>query len=91
MARVLGPVGQLANRGDDGFDRVEYDFLISVGGDLSRPRLEPGKHTEWRWTGEADLHLFDNHRARCDLRVCRIVAAGFVRARALGLDPWSRP
>src|SRR5215813_7952235 len=46
---VLGQVGEFRYRGEDGLERVEQDFLVRVDGFLERPRLEPGKHTEWRW------------------------------------------
>jgi 8-oxo-dGTP pyrophosphatase MutT (NUDIX family) len=83
---ILGAAGEVAYRGDDGLDRVEHDFLVRVDGDLGRPTLESGKHTEWRWISEADLDL-NEHRAPGDLLTCRIVAAGFAAARALGLAP----
>jgi 8-oxo-dGTP diphosphatase len=84
---VLGPVGEFAYRGDDGRDRVEYDFLVRVEGDLRRPRLEPGKHTDWRWIGEADLDVLDEHQVPGNLLIRRIVVAGFAATRALGLTP----
>lgn len=35
----------------NGLVRRELDYLIEVNGDLSSPRLEPGKHDEFRWVG----------------------------------------
>jgi len=76
---VLGPVGEFSYTGDDGQDRVEQDFLVRVDGNLDRPRLEKGKHTEWRWITEADLDLLDEPTS-----IREIVIAGFATARLFG-------
>lgn len=81
---VLGYVGEFSYRGDDGFDRVEQDFLVRVDGDLDRPRLEQGKHTEWRWITEDEVDLLDEHRGPGDALVRELVAAGFATARRFG-------
>lgn len=39
----------------DGRCHTEYDWVVEVRGDLSAPRLEPGKHTRHAWLGPADL------------------------------------
>ncbi|WP_213451152.1 NUDIX domain-containing protein [Rhizomonospora bruguierae] len=82
---VLGEVGEYRYRGSDGLERVETDFLVRVDGDLSRPRLEPGKHTEYRWLTEADLDVLDEDRAVNDGLLRTIVTAGFAVLRTLGL------
>jgi len=41
----------------NGLVRRELDYLIEVNGDLSSPRLEPGKHDKFCWVG------FDNPEA----------------------------
>ena len=42
--------------------RREFDFLVDVEGDLSRPRLEVPEHVEFRWLGPDDLSLLDENR-----------------------------
>jgi 8-oxo-dGTP diphosphatase len=85
LAVVLGEVGDYAYTGEDGLDRVERDFLVRVDGDLSRPRLEAGKHTEYRWLGPDDLDLLDENREVNDGMIRRIAEDGFAVLRMLGL------
>jgi 8-oxo-dGTP pyrophosphatase MutT (NUDIX family) len=82
---VLGLVGDYTYRGNDGLERIETDFLVRVDGDLSRPRLEAGKHTEFRWLAEAELDLLDEHRGEYAGLIREIVAAGFATMRSIGL------
>lgn len=82
---VLGLVDDYTYRGNDGLQRVETDFLVRVDGDLSRPRLEAGKHTEYRWLTETELDLLDDHRGEYDGLIREIVAAGFATMRGIGL------
>lgn len=82
---VLGLVGEFRYRGNDGLERLESDFLVRVDGDLSRPRLEPGKHTEYRWLTENDLDLLDEHRDIDGGLMRGVVAAGFATMRGIGL------
>jgi 8-oxo-dGTP pyrophosphatase MutT (NUDIX family) len=83
---VLGQVGEgHAYRGDDGVERVEHDFLVRVEGDLARPRLEAGKHTEFRWITEADVDVLLAERLPGDVLARQIVTAGFALARQFGL------
>jgi 8-oxo-dGTP diphosphatase len=82
---VLGTVGEYTYTGDDGVDRVETDFLVRVDGDLGRPRLEPGKHTEWRWIAESDVAVLDEHRDVNDGLIRRIADDGFAALHLLGL------
>lgn len=83
LSHVLGTVGEHAWKGDDGLHRLETDFLCRVDGDLSRPRLEAGKHTEFRWITEAELDLLDENRDGDDT-IRRIVADGFTMLRVFG-------
>lgn len=53
--------------------RREFDYLVRVTGDRSRPRLEEGKHTEYRWIGPDDLSLLSENRGADDGMVLRIV------------------
>ncbi|HEY7272574.1 MAG TPA: NUDIX domain-containing protein [Actinoplanes sp.] len=82
---VLGEVGNYTYTGEDGLQRVETDFLIRVDGDLDRPRLEVGKHTEYRWLGPDDLAVLDENRQINDGMIRRIAEDGFAVLRTLGL------
>jgi 8-oxo-dGTP diphosphatase len=82
---VLGPVGEYAYTGNDGVARVEADFLVRVDGDLARPRLEEGKHTESRWIAESEVDVLDEHRDVNDGLIRRIVEDGFAALHILGL------
>ena len=81
---VLGSLGEVMYVGDDGRRRIEEDFLVRVDGDLSRPRLEEGKHTEFRWLEARDLDVVVDSRAPGDLLIRQLLANGFEAVRALG-------
>ncbi len=49
-----GPEGPQSHR--------EFDFLVEVEGDLSRPRLEQPRHVEFRWIGHGETTLLDENR-----------------------------
>jgi 8-oxo-dGTP diphosphatase len=85
ICMVLGQVGEYAYRGDDGIDRVETDFLVRVDGDLTRPQLEEGKHTEYRWLSEGELDVLDEHRDDNDGLIRRIAEEAFAALHAIGL------
>ncbi|QLQ38462.2 NUDIX domain-containing protein [Micromonospora robiginosa] len=85
VSHVLGLVGEYRYTGDDGVERMETDFLVRVDGDLSRPRLEPTEHTEFRWLAERDIAVLDEHRDVNDGLLRRIVADGFAALRSIGL------
>lgn len=85
VSHVLGLVGEYHYTGNDGVDRVEIDFLVRVDGDLSRPRLEVGKHTEFRWLAERDLAVLDEHAEVNDGLVRRIAEEGFAVLHSIGL------
>jgi 8-oxo-dGTP diphosphatase len=82
---VLGLIGEYAYTGDDGIDRVETDFLIRVDGDLARPRLEAGKHTEFRWLAEHELDLLDENRPIDGGLLRRLAEDGFTTLHVIGL------
>lgn len=84
VAEVLGLVGEYRYTADDGLARVETDFLVRVDGDLSRPRLEAGKHTEFRWLAERDIAVLDEHRDINDGMIRRIAEDAFAALRAIG-------
>jgi 8-oxo-dGTP diphosphatase len=81
---VLGSLGEVSYLGDDGRARVEEDFLVRVDGDLSRPRLEAGKVTEFRWIAEADLASLDFSADRGDVLIRELLTAGFAAVGQLG-------
>lgn len=56
-----------------GVVRRELDFIVEVDGDLSRPRLEPGKHDAYEWIGVDNLHLMREGRSEGDTRLSEIV------------------
>ncbi|MGC4897055.1 NUDIX domain-containing protein [Micromonospora sp. DT31] len=85
LSLVLGLVGEYRYTADDGLARVETDFLVRVDGDLGRPRLEVGKHTEFRWLAEQDVALLDEHRDVNDGLIRRITEDGFAALRSIGL------
>jgi RimJ/RimL family protein N-acetyltransferase len=58
----------------EGRVRRELDYLITVDGDLTRPRLEEGKHDASAWVGPDDLELLMVNRTDGDRRLRDIVA-----------------
>lgn len=84
LASVLAPVREHAWTGDDGRRRTEVDYLVTVEGDLDRPRLEAGKHPEARWVDETELDVLTERRSAGDDIVRQTVAAALALARRLG-------
>jgi mutator protein MutT len=73
----------------EGRVRRELDYLITVDGDLTRPRLEAGKHDASAWVGPDDLDLLMVNRTDGDRRL-RDLVAHTVRTRftdRLRLEP----
>ncbi|MDX6263737.1 MAG: 8-oxo-dGTP diphosphatase, partial [Kribbellaceae bacterium] len=60
--------------GYEGRVRREIDYLVTVDGDLARPRLEEGKHDAGAWVGPDDLELLMVNRTDGDRRLRDIVA-----------------
>ncbi|MEW2377315.1 NUDIX domain-containing protein [Micromonospora sp. NPDC047812] len=85
VSHVLGQVGEHHYVADDGLARVERDWLVRVDGDLTRPTLEVGKHTEFRWLAADELDLLDEHRDVNDGLIRRIADEGFAALRSIGL------
>lgn len=85
VSHVLGLVGEYRYTGDDGLERLETDFLVRVDGDLDRPRLEVGKHTEFRWLAEHEVGILDADRATDDGVIRQIAADGFAALHLIGL------
>ncbi|GAA5031453.1 GNAT family N-acetyltransferase [Actinopolymorpha pittospori] len=73
----------------DGVVRRELDYLVEVDGDLSRPRLEEGKHDAYAWVGLDNLELMTEGRTDGDRRLRDIVAkAARIRlTQRLRLEP----
>jgi mutator protein MutT len=77
----------------EGRVRRELDYLITVDGDLTRPRLEEGKHDASAWVGPDDLDLLMVNRTDGDRRL-RDIVAYVVRTRIterLRLEPITGP
>jgi 8-oxo-dGTP pyrophosphatase MutT (NUDIX family) len=84
LSHVLAEIGVFRYVGDDHDLRIERDFLVRVDGDLDRPRLEAGRHTEWRWITEAESAQLDGDGPG-DLLARELLAVGFATAREIGL------
>jgi 8-oxo-dGTP diphosphatase len=86
VARILDRLPPIGWRGNDGYERVEQDFLVTVDGELTAPRLETDKHTAWQWVTDDRLDLLtDNRLADEDLvRWAEAVATG--ARRLVGTD-----
>jgi hypothetical protein len=56
-----------------------------VDGDLSRPQLEVGKHTEFRWLGPDELAVLDESAEINDGMIRRIAEDGFTVLHTLGM------
>lgn len=77
----------------EGRVRREVDYLVTVDGDLTRPRLEAGKHDASAWVGPDDLDLLMVNRTDGDRRLRDLVAHA-VRTRftdRLRLEPITGP
>lgn len=85
VSHVLATVGEYPYRGDDGLDRVETDYLVRVDGDLLRPRLEAGKHTEFRWLAEHEIGVLDEDREVTHGLIRKIAEDAFATLHLLGL------
>jgi 8-oxo-dGTP diphosphatase len=84
VSEILGTVGEIAYTGDDGIERIETDYLVRVDGDLARPRLEPGKHTGFRWLAEDELDVLDINRPVDGGMLKRVAQRGFSLLHVIG-------
>lgn len=82
---VLAEVGEMTYTGDDGIERVETDYLVRVDGDLTRPRLEEGKHTEFRWLAADELDVLDINEPVDGGMLRRLAEDAFIVLRTLGV------
>jgi 8-oxo-dGTP pyrophosphatase MutT (NUDIX family) len=62
VERIHPGLPRIAWTGDDGRARIEYDFPVTVAGDLGAPQLEAGKHTAHHWAGAHELGLLKENR-----------------------------
>lgn len=60
----LGPVVETIDWEEGGVRRREIDLLVTVDGDLSRPRLEADKHSDGRWVNASEARALAIERAR---------------------------
>lgn len=84
VTRILGIAGEYRWTGDDGLARIETDFLVEVAGDLANPRLEPGRHTEFRWLTRDEAGLVAKDPDPTDGLMLRIVTDAFAALDAIG-------
>lgn len=47
----------------------EFDFVVTVSGNLDRPQIEQEKFTEFRWVGEEDLEVLRENRSPDDILI----------------------
>lgn len=59
----------------------EFDFLVSVEGDLEHPQIEIEKFTEFRWVGPADIELLMQSRPADEVMMFQLVRLAFQRLR----------
>ena len=67
----------------DGVVRHEVNYLVQVEGDLSAPRLEEGKHTEFLWVDDSLVDRLRDEREPDDYFITDVVRRGLAAARAL--------
>ncbi len=85
VSLVLAEMGEMAYTGDDGLARIETDYLVRVEGDLTRPRLEEGKHTEFRWLAADELDVLDINEPVDGGMLRRLAEDAFIVLRTLGV------
>lgn len=59
--------------------RREFDFIVSVAGDLASPCLSPTEHVHHRWITQKEIHLLEESDGANDGLLRRIVNAAFSR------------
>jgi 8-oxo-dGTP pyrophosphatase MutT (NUDIX family)/2'-5' RNA ligase len=89
--RVVGDpplifVSEWALADEPDLPRREFDFVVSVDGDLTRPRLAPGEHTDYRWIAHDEIDLFDENLGLDDGVLRRAVAGAFLTAPDAALN-----
>jgi 8-oxo-dGTP pyrophosphatase MutT (NUDIX family) len=69
----------------DPVGRREFDFEVTVAGDIERPRLAPDEHDDFRWVGAGEIAIFDTNAGADQGLLRRIAEAAF------SVRPPSRP
>ncbi|WP_017603937.1 NUDIX domain-containing protein [Nocardiopsis alkaliphila] len=82
LSEVLAELCRLDWDPGDGSTRREIDYLVRVEGDLGRPTLEVGKHTEFMWVDPSRVHLLRDARDPGDYFITDVVQKGLDAARA---------
>jgi 8-oxo-dGTP pyrophosphatase MutT (NUDIX family) len=85
LARIVAELGEHHWEGDNGVARVEVDYLVTVDGDLGKPRLELDKHPEHSWVGSSDLDQLAEGRRPWDDIVKLVVERGLRAAAEAGV------
>lgn len=85
----VGPVVEILDWEANGAAKGEIDFLVTVSGDLHRPRLEPGKHSASRWLTAPDVPILLEGRRPDDRWVYDVVVRAFELLR--GWNPAPAP
>jgi 8-oxo-dGTP pyrophosphatase MutT (NUDIX family) len=57
--------------------RREFDFVVDISGDLSRPQLAPDEHTDFRWVAGDELSIYDENRGEDQGLLRRIATSAF--------------
>jgi 8-oxo-dGTP pyrophosphatase MutT (NUDIX family) len=65
--------------------RRGFDFVVTVDGDLTKPRLARDEHTDFRWITRHELALFDENRGQDDGMLRRTIASAYEQLPATGL------
>jgi 8-oxo-dGTP diphosphatase len=85
LRRIVSRLGELTWEAD-GQTRREIDFLVEVNGNLDAPRLECGKHTEFRWIYRDELAIVLENRSPADDVMLSILTHAFVALDAFPRD-----
>lgn len=85
VSHILAELGETRYTGDDGIERIDQSYLVRVEGDLTRPRLAPAEHTQWRWVTELEYVAVAHDGGPGDRLTGELLGNGFRAARAIGL------
>jgi 8-oxo-dGTP pyrophosphatase MutT (NUDIX family) len=62
----------------EGVGRREFDFLVTVNGDLAKPVLETRKVSAYRWIGHEEMDLLLENRPPSDQTIRTVVDRAFL-------------
>lgn len=83
LSRIVRTIYELDWETEQGEKMHEFDFLVSVSGDLEHPQLEWTKNSEFRWLGLAEIEILKENRPPDDEAVYEIVKKGLEIAASL--------